>query len=137
MRSQWVLLSLAVIAACGGPATAPSQSVLLTTIEYQRVYAVSGSDNGQRMLINVSLPEHKAIPFCEPIQQTATSFVCSGLTWELSVGEEAVISVNDPALNRGVATNVFVNGTRVSRIEMLSNGNELGRFHLTSSGRIQ
>jgi hypothetical protein len=137
MRSWWLLLWLAVIAACGGPATAPSQSVLLNTIEYQRVYAVSGSDNGQRMLINVSLPEHKTIPFCLPVQQTATSFVCSGLNWELSPGEEAVIFVNDPALNRVVATNVFVNSTRISRIETLSNGNELGRFHMTSSGRIE
>ena len=68
MRSRWLLICLAGVAACGGQASAPTKSILLTTIQYQRVYAVSASESGRRMLINVSLPEHKTIPFCEPVQ---------------------------------------------------------------------
>jgi hypothetical protein len=131
MRFRWLLLCLTGVAACGGNATAPTNRAVITTIQYQRVYAVSGDDNGQRMLINVSLPASKTIPFCLPVQQTTTTFVCNDLNLEIKAGEEAVIWVNDPALNRGVATTLFVNGTRISRIEVLSNGNELGRFRLT------
>jgi hypothetical protein len=136
MRSRWFLLCFASVTACGGQATAPSRA-LITTIQYQRVYPVTDAENAGRMLINVDLPEHKAIPFCEPVQQSATSFVCNGLSWELSSGEEAAIFVNDPAVNRQVATTLFVNGTRISRIEVFSNGSEIGRFRLSSSGGIE
>lgn len=82
----------------------PSKRAVITTIQYQRVYP-AGNDNGQRMLINVSLPDSKKIPFCQPVQQTTTfPFVCNDLNWEIRPGEEAAIWVNDPALDRGVAT---------------------------------
>ena len=136
MRSRWVVLCLASVTACGGQPTAPTR-VVITTIEYQRVYAASGGGNGERMLINVSLPESKTIPFCTPVQQTTTSFVCTDLNWEIRKGEEASIWINDPVLNRGVATALFVNGTRISRVELLSNGNEIGRFRLSDSGRFE
>jgi hypothetical protein len=136
MRARWLLLYLAAVTACGGQATAPSR-VVITTIEYQRVYTAAGGGNGERMLINVSLPESKSIPFCTPAQQTTTSFVCTGLNWEIRKGEEASIWVNDPVLNRGVATTLFVNGTPISRVEVLSNGNEMGRFRLSNSGRFE
>ena len=131
MRSRWLLLCLIGVAACGGNATGPTNRAVITTIQYQRVYAVSGNGNSGRMLINVSLPASKAIPFCQPVQQTTTTFICNDLNWEITAGEEAVIWVDDPALNRGVATTLFVNGTRISRIEVLSTGNELGRFRLS------
>ena len=90
------------------------------------------------MLISVSLREHKSIPFCIPVRQTATSFVCSGLSWELSAGEQAAISVVDPALNnRQVATTLFVNGTRITRISIAPNGFEVGAFHMSASGGLE
>jgi len=40
-------------------------------------------------------------------------------------------------VSRDAATALFVNGTRISRVELLSNGNEIGRFRLTDSGRFE
>lgn len=136
MRFRWLLPGLIAVATCGGNATGPSDRVVITTIQYQRVYT-AGDDNGQRMLINVSLPESKSIPFCQPVQQTTTTFVCSDLNWEIRAREEALIWVNDPLLNRGVATTVLVNGTRISRVEVLSTGSELGHFRLSNAGRFE
>ena len=136
MRFLVVPFVLAGATACAGQPTAPSRA-LITTIQYQRIYPVTGADSGGRMLINVSRPAHKDIPFCFPVPQTGTTFVCNDLNWEISAGEEAVIWVDDPALNRGVATTLLVNGMRISRIETQSNGNELGRFHLSTTGRFE
>ena len=139
-RANAFLVASALVGCNSGVRRSCDRALAIAPAQYNRIptcVCVVRQRQRAANVINVSLPEHKTIPFCLPVQQTATSFVCSGLNWELSRGEEAVIFVNDPALNRVVATNVFVNGTRISRIETLSNGNELGRFHMTSSGRIE
>ena len=125
------------VAACGGGATGPSSRFIITSIKYERVYAPSSVSGAYQMLINVSLPEHKTIPFCFPVQQSSSIYVCDGLSWELSAGEEAAIFVGDPALNRQVATSVFVNGIRITRVVAFSNGGEVGYFHLSGSGGLE
>ena len=130
-RWPWFCLLLA-ITHCGGSSTSPTPFGVITTIRYDRVYPPS-DDNAGHMLINVSLPAEKSIPFCMPVQQSATTFVCDSLNWEVDEGEDAVIWINDPVLNRGVATTLLVNGVRVTRIEFLPNGSEMGHLRWTKS----
>jgi len=133
MRAKGSLICLLLGAVgCGGSATSPTPFGVITTIRYERVYATS-ADNGQRMIINVSLPARKDIPFCFPSQQSATTFACSDLNWEVDEGEDAVIWINDPLLNRGVANALFVNGVRITRVETLSTGSELGHLRWSKS----
>jgi hypothetical protein len=126
------LVVLLSCAGCGGSTTEPTSFGVITSVRYERVYT-PGPDNGQRMLLNVSLPAQKTIPFCTAVQQTATTFGCDNLRWEVDQGEDAVIWINDPVLNRAVATKLFVNGIAVTRVETLSNGNELGHLRWSKS----
>jgi len=48
VEPQWLLPCLIAVATCGGNATGPSNRAVITTLQYQRVYA-AGDDNGQRM----------------------------------------------------------------------------------------
>lgn len=120
---------------CGGP-TAPGH-VTITTIRYERVYQTVNTSDA-RILINVSIPSTKRIPFCFPEDRCGGMFVCEVLNESPEVGEDCSVFVNDPRLaNTSVATSVFINNQRVTRVEKTPNGNELGRFRLYASGRLQ
>ena len=129
-------LMLAALVGCRGSSPTAPSSITLTTIRYQRAYAVVG-DDGHKMTISVSLPATKQIPFCLPTQVDSSTFVCSNLNWTLDAGEEASIFIYDPAVERQVATTLFVNGYQVKRVTAGSNGIEVGSFHLTASGGIE
>lgn len=136
MRSTPVLGLILVLAGCGGSTTSPSRFGVIATIRYERVYETSG-DTGSRMLINASLPAHKNIPFCVPVQQNATTFVCDALNWEVDEGEDAAVWVDDPALSHGAARRIFINGHELTRIDVYANGVELARLSWTASGGFQ
>jgi hypothetical protein len=75
------------------------------------------------------------IPICFPTQSGDGSFVCDSLNWDVPVDDDAWVNVRDPLLGRNVATNVFVNGQRVTRIR--STGvEETGDFRVDADGRI-
>lgn len=123
---------LFVVAIACGP-TAPAGSRMITSIRYERTYpATSGSD--ERLHISVSIPSSRRIPVCFPEAESGDVFVCRILNWTTDTGEECSVQVNDPAVGRAVATTVYINGSRVSRIERLPNGTEFGRFRLTATG---
>lgn len=136
MRSTCVLALILTLAGCGGSTTSPSPFGVITTIRYERVYETS-RDNGARMMIEVSLPAHKDIPFCWPVQQSATTFVCDSLNWEVDPGESASVWVDDPALSHGAARRIFINGKELTRIDVYANGVESARLSWTASGGFQ
>lgn len=136
MRSTCVLGLLVAVAGCGGSTTSPSQFGVVTTIRYERVYETT-ADTGSRMLINVSLPAHKNIPFCMPVQQGATTFVCDSLNWQVDQGEDATVWVDDPALSHGAARRIFINGKELTRIDVYANGVESARLNWTASGGFE
>lgn len=130
-----VAMSLSFVG-CGGSSTSPSRFGVITTIRYERVYQTSG-DTGVRMLINVSLPAHKNIPFCFPVQQSATTFVCESLNWQIDEGEDATVWVEDPAVSHPAARRIFINGKELTRIDAFANGVESARLNWTASGGFQ
>jgi hypothetical protein len=137
MRSTRILCLILALTSCGGSATSPSRRFgVITTIRYERVYDTSGS-TGSRMLINASLPAHKNIPFCMPVQQGPTTFVCDSLNWEVDEGENAAVWVDDPALSHGAARRIFINGKELTRIDAYANGVEFARLSWTASGGFQ
>jgi len=136
MRPNRVLAVTLLLVSCGGSATSPSSFGVITTIRYERVYEATG-DTGSRMLINVSLPAHKSIPFCMPVRQGGTTFVCEALNWEVDQGENATVWVDDPALSHGAARRIFVNGKELTRIDASSNGVEIARLTWTAAGGFQ
>lgn len=106
---------------------------MITSIRYERTYPVtSGSD--RRLHISVNIPSSRQIPVCLPEAESGDVFVCRSLNWTTGPGEECSVQVNDPAVGRAVATTVYINGSRVSRIDRLPNGTEFGRFRLTATG---
>ncbi len=126
---------------CGSP-TSPSKIVRVTTIRYQRVYSASGSGSGQMMLqMNIPVAGEQSgrsnIPFCFPQPAGDGSFLCDALNWDVPVNEECWVDVDDPAVGRGVATALFVNGQRVLRTRIAGNGTEYGDFRFDERGHIQ
>ena len=136
MRSTCVPGLILALTSCGGSTTSPSRFGVITTIRYERVYETSG-DTASRMLINVSLPAHKNIPFCMPVPQGPTTFVCDSLNWEVDQGENATVWVDDPALSHGAARRIFINGKELTRIDVYANGVESARLNWTPSGGFQ
>ena len=136
MRSSCVAGVLLMLAGCGGSTTSPSAFGTITTIRYERVYETAGA-GGARMLINVSLPNHKKIPFCMPVQQGAATFVCDSLNWQVDQGEDASVWVDDPALSHDAARRIFINGKELTRIDSYANGVESARFTWTANGGFQ
>ena len=136
MRSTCVLGVMLTLAGCGGSTTSPSAFGTITTIRYERVYETGGG-GAARMLVNVSLPAHKSIPFCMPVQQDATTFVCESLNWQVDQGEDAAVWVDDPALSHDAARRIFINGKELTRIDSYANGVEFARFNWTAAGGFQ
>jgi hypothetical protein len=76
-----------------------------------------------------------SIPICFPKQSADGAFVCDSVNWDVPVDDDCWVNVRDPLLERNVATNVFVNGQRVTRIR--STGvEEIGDFRVDAGGRI-
>ena len=132
-------ICLLSLSACDHPAS-PSKSVRVASIRYERAYAPVTTSSAN-MWIQMSIPVagevsgRSNIPICFPVQGDDGSFVCDSLNWDLPVDDDCWINVRDPLLNRNVATRVFVNGQRVTRVR--STGvEEIGDFRVDARGRI-
>lgn len=136
MRLAWLPALMIVLSGCGGASTSPTGFGVISTVRYERVYPPSGG-TPHAMLINVSLPAHKSIPFCMPVQQTETTFACENLKWQVDDGEDATVWVDDPALGHGAARRIFVNGRELTRVATYANGTELASLNWTRSGGFQ
>lgn len=136
MRFTCILGIALTSAGCGGSTTSPTRFGVISTIRYERVYETD-RDAGSRMLINVSLPAHKNIPFCMPVQQSATTFVCQSLNWEVDEGEDATVWVDDPAVSHAVARRIFINGKELTRVDAYANGVESARLNWTAANGFQ
>ena len=132
-------LLLAPVSACDNPA-APSKIVFVRSIRYQRVYPPATTDSAM-MWIEMSIPiageqsGRSKIPICFPTQAADGSFVCDGLNWDVPVNDDCWVNVRDPLLGRTVATDVFVNGQRITRIRTAGT-DEIGDFRVDTNGTI-
>ena len=130
---------LLVHAACGS-ATAPTRQIRITSVRYERVYSPASASTGT-MWIEMSIPiageqsGRSNIPICFPQLVADGAFVCDAPGWDVPVDDDAWVNVNDPLLGRQVATNVFVNGQRVTRVRSAGT-NETGDFRFDAAGRI-
>jgi hypothetical protein len=93
------------------------------------------------MYIEMSIPiagdqySRTAIPVCFPKQIGDGSFVCDSVGWDVPADLEAWVNVYDPTLGRRIATTVFVNDQRVTRVRV-TGSDELGDFHFDARGTI-
>jgi hypothetical protein len=132
-------LALSTPAGCHSP-TAPAKSVRVRTIRYERVYPPAGPGSGT-MWIEMSIPiageqsGRSNIPICFPQPSSDGAFVCDSVNWDVPVDDDAWVNVNDVAVGRLVATNVFVNGQRVTRVRA-AGVTEIGDFRVDATGRV-
>ena len=75
------------------------------------------------------------IPICFPTETADGSFVCESLNWDVPIDDDCWVNVRDPVVGRNVATNVFVNGQRVTRIRN-TGVEEIGDFRVSANGTI-
>ncbi len=132
-------LALLTLAGCHSP-TAPAKTVRVTTIRYERVYPPAGSGSGT-MWIEMSIPiageqsGRSNIPICFPQPTSDGAFVCDSPNWDVPVDDDAWVNVNDTGVGRLVATSVFVNGQRVTRVRA-AGAAEIGDFRIDGTGRV-
>jgi hypothetical protein len=95
------------------------------------------------MMLQMSIPfggeqsGRSDIPFCFPQSTGDGSFQCDALNWDVPVNEEGWVDVFDPAIGHGVATALFVNGQRILRTRVETDGTEFGDFRFDAHGNIQ
>jgi hypothetical protein len=94
------------------------------------------------MWIEMSIPisgepsGRSSIPICFPQESADGSFSCDSVNWDVPVDDDAWVNVKDPIVARMVATNVFVNGQRVTRVRT-AGADEIGDFRFDAAGRIR
>lgn len=133
-----------MLTACGQPSSpsTSTKSIRVTTVRYQRVYAAGASTMTPPMWIQMSIPVageqsgRSTIPICFPQEAAEGSFVCDGLNWDVPIDDDAWVNVKDPVVGRMVATTVFVNGQRVTRIR-LNGAEETGDFRFDGAGTLR
>jgi hypothetical protein len=136
------LLNLAtmcvLVSGCSSP-TASTLPIRIQSIRYERVHPPDTSRGG-RVMLNMSIPfpdgsGRSDINFCFLAAVGDQVFVCENVGWDVPVGEECWVSIDDPAVGRQTARAVFVNGQRVGRVDVTSN-RETGRFRFDARGQL-